>query len=71
MKKLVVEMKIIAYRVIHHVAKALLHLQVFLPAIVAKLTLQNGSTIKAVVFSPIVFFHTPNPRKFYDEFIKI
>jgi len=70
-KKLVVEMKIIADGVIHHVAKTFLHLQVFLPAIVAKLTLQNGSAIKAIVFFPIMFLHMLNSRKLCHEFIKI
>jgi len=36
MKKLVIEMKIIANGMVHHVAKAFFHLQVFLPAVMAK-----------------------------------
>lgn len=39
MEKLVVEMKIITYGMVHHVAKAFLYLQVFLPAVMAKFTL--------------------------------
>jgi hypothetical protein len=35
MKKLVVEVKIVAYGMGHHVAEAFLYLQVFLPAVVA------------------------------------
>ena len=45
MKKLVVEMKIIADGMIHHVAKAFLHLQVFLPAIVTKLPFEDGPAV--------------------------
>ena len=57
MKKLVVEMKIIAYGMVHHVAKAFLHLQVFLPAVMAKFTFEDGAAIKAVIFFAVMFFH--------------
>ncbi len=36
MKKLVVKMEVIAYGMVHHVPKAFLYLQVFLPAYMAK-----------------------------------
>lgn len=57
MKKLVVEMEIIAYGMVHHVAKTFLHLQVFLPAIMAKFTFEDGAAIKAVIFFAIMLFH--------------
>ena len=38
MKKLVVEMEVIADGVVHHVAKAFLYLQVFLSAFMAEFT---------------------------------
>ena len=45
MKKLMIEMKVIAYGMIHHVAKAFFDLQVFLPANVAVFTLQLSSAV--------------------------
>jgi hypothetical protein len=58
MKKLVVEVKIIAYGMVKHVAKAFLHLQVFLPAFMAKVSLQIGSAVKAIGFVPVMLFHS-------------
>ena len=39
MKKLVVEMEVIAYGVVHHMAKAFFYLQIFLAANMTKLSL--------------------------------
>ena len=36
MKKLMVEMKVIAYCMVHHMAKAFFNFQVFLAAVIAK-----------------------------------
>jgi len=57
MKKLVVEVKIIAYGVVHHVAKAFFDLQVLLPANMTKLSLQGGPAIQAVIFFAVMFLH--------------
>lgn len=57
MKKLVIEMKVIAYGMVHHVAKAFFYLQIFLPAVVAKFTFEDGAAIKAVIFFAVMLFH--------------
>ena len=57
MKKLVVEMKIIAYSMVHHMPKAFLHLQVFLPAVMAKFTFKDGAAVQAIIFFTVMFFH--------------
>ena len=50
-------MEIIADGMVHHVAEAFLYLQVFLTAIVAIFSFEDGAAIEAVVFVAIVFFH--------------
>ena len=57
MEKLMVEMKVIADGMVHHVAKAFLYLQVFLAAVMAKFTFQNSAAVKAVIFFAVMFFH--------------
>jgi len=57
MKKLVVEVEIIADGMVHHVAKAFLYFQVWLPAIVAIFPFEDGTAVQAVIFVPVVFFH--------------
>ena len=44
-KKLVVEMKVVADGMVHHVAKTFLYFEVFLAANMAKLTLQRGAAV--------------------------
>ena len=60
MEKLMVEMKIIADRMVHHVAKAFFNFQVFLSAVMTKMTLQNSSAIKAIVVMSVMLFHNRN-----------
>ena len=50
-------MEIIAYGMVHHVAKAFLHLQVFLPAVMAKLTFEDGAAVQAIIFFTVMLFH--------------
>lgn len=57
MEELVIEMKVIAYGMAHHMAEALLQLQVFLAAIVAKLSFEGCSAIQTVIFFAVMFFH--------------
>ncbi len=57
MKKLVIEMKIVAYGMIHHVAKAFPDLQVFLAANMAKPALQLCAAVQAIIFCAVMLFH--------------
>ena len=57
MEELMVKMEIIANRMVHHMAKAFLYLQVFLPAIRAKLKFDICPAIQTVMFFPVIFFH--------------
>jgi len=57
MKKLVVEVKIIAYGMVHHVPEAFLYFKVWLPAVVAIFPFQDSTAVQAVIFVPVVFFH--------------
>jgi hypothetical protein len=57
MEKLVIEMKIIAYGMVHHVAEAFLDLQVFLPAVMAVFTFECGAAIQTVIFVTVMLFH--------------
>ena len=57
MKKLVVEMEIIADGMVHHMPEAFLDLQVLLSANMAVFTLQDRSAVQAIIFFPVVFFH--------------
>ena len=52
-----VEVEIIANGMVNHVAKAFFNLQVLLPAVVAKFTLQLASAVQAIMFVTVVFFH--------------
>ena len=64
MKKLVIEMKVIADGMVHHVAKAFFDLQVFLSAFMAVMAFQYGSAVKAVVLFAVMFLHRPVLLKF-------
>ena len=57
MKKLVVEMKVIAYGMVHHMTKAFSYLQVFLSAVMTIMTFQNSSAIKTIIFYTVMFLH--------------
>jgi hypothetical protein len=57
MKKLVVEMKIIAYGVVHHMAKAFFYLQVFLAAIMTELSFKCSAAVEAIIFMSVMLFH--------------
>jgi hypothetical protein len=57
MEKLVVEMKIIADGVVHHVAETFLYLQVWLAAVMAIFTFKRSAAVEAIVFAPVMFFH--------------
>ena len=58
MKKLLVEMKIIADRVVHHMPEAFFDLQVFLSANMAERPLQGGAAVQAISFFSVMFFHS-------------
>jgi hypothetical protein len=60
MKKLVVEMKIIADGMVHHVAKAFLYFKVFLAAVMAIFPFKGGAAIQTVIFVPVMLFHWVN-----------
>jgi len=55
--ELMVKMEIITNRMVHHMAKAFLYLQVFLTAIRAKLKFDIEPAIQAVMFFPVILFH--------------
>ena len=57
MKKLIVEVEIIAYGMAHHVAKAFFYFQVFLAALITEFALQYSSAVKAIVLFTVMFFH--------------
>ena len=57
MKKLIVEVEIIADGMAHHVAKAFFHFQVLLAAVVTEFALQYTPTVKAIVLFTVMFFH--------------
>lgn len=51
-------MKVIANSVVHHMAKALMQLEVFLAAVMTIMTLEYSPAIQAVIFFTVMFFHT-------------
>lgn len=63
MEEFMIEMEIITYGMVHHMAKAFFYLKVFLPAYMAKLTLQSSTAVKAVVFFTVMFLHFINEFK--------
>ena len=60
MKKLMVEMKVIADGMVHHVAEAFLYFKVFLSAVMAVFPFEGGAAVQTVVFVPVMFFHRLN-----------
>jgi len=50
-------MKIVADGMVHHVAKAFLHLQVFLPAVMAIFAFEDGAAVQAIIFFAVMLLH--------------
>jgi len=57
MKKLFVEVKVIANGMHHQMAEVFLQLQVFLAAIITEMTREGIATVKAIAFGTVMLFH--------------
>jgi len=57
MKKLVIEVKVIADGMVHHVTKAFVQFQVFLAAVMAIVSLNDGAAVQTIIFVAVMLFH--------------
>jgi len=57
MKKLVIKVKVVADGMVHHMTEAFMEFQVFLAAVMAIMSLNDGAAIQTIIFVAVMLFH--------------